>query len=252
MELLRVHEWATLSLFALGAISLVALIFISAPYGRHARKGWGPTVGNRLGWIVMESPAVLVFVALFLLGARSDELVPRLLCGLWLFHYIYRTFLFPFRLRTTDKRMPVVIALMAIVFNTLNAFINASWVGALGSYPASWLSQPCFVGGTLLFFVGWSIHVHADGTLIALRKPGEKGYKIPRGGLYEWVSCPNYLGEILQWTGWTIATWSLPGLAFAFFTCCNLVPRALKHHQWYQETFKQYPKSRKALVPLLF
>ena len=26
----------------------------TAPYGRHTRKGWGPLMDNRLGWILME------------------------------------------------------------------------------------------------------------------------------------------------------------------------------------------------------
>ena len=29
------------------------LVFVSAPYGRHARKGWGPSLDNRLGWMLM-------------------------------------------------------------------------------------------------------------------------------------------------------------------------------------------------------
>ena len=47
-----------------------------------------------------------------------------------------------------------------------------------------------------------------------LRAPGETGYKIPVGGLFRWVSSPNYFGELLEWTGWAIATWSIPGVAF--------------------------------------
>jgi protein-S-isoprenylcysteine O-methyltransferase Ste14 len=84
---------------------------------------------------------------------------------------------------------------------------------------------------------------------MALRGPGESGYKIPRGGLFRWLSCPNYFGEILEWSGWAIATWSVPGLAFALWGAANLVPRARATHRFYRETFPDYPKERRALVP---
>jgi protein-S-isoprenylcysteine O-methyltransferase Ste14 len=87
--------------------------------------------------------------------------------------------------------------------------------------------------------------------LFALRKPGEGGYTIPRGWLYEYVSCPNYLGEILVWCGWAIATWSLAGLAFALYTAANVGPRALAHHRWYLREFEDYPRQRKALIPFV-
>jgi protein-S-isoprenylcysteine O-methyltransferase Ste14 len=65
------------------------------------------------------------------------------------------------------------------------------------------------------------------------------------------VSSPNYLGEIVQWTGWAIATWSLGGLAFALYTAANLAPRALDNHRWYQDHFDDYPPRRRALIPYL-
>jgi len=55
-----------------------------------------------------------------------------------------------------------------------------------------------------------------------LRKKNKKEYSIPRGGLFELISSPNYFGEIIEWTGWAVLTWSLPGLAFAVFTFANL------------------------------
>ncbi len=84
-----------------------------------------------------------------------------------------------------------------------------------------------------------------------LRKPGETGYKIPFGGLYGVVSCPNYLGEILEWVGFAIAASTAPGWAFAFFTASNLVPRAVAHHRWYLEKFADYPTRRRAILPFL-
>jgi protein-S-isoprenylcysteine O-methyltransferase Ste14 len=96
------------------------------------------------------------------------------------------------------------------------------------------------------------MHCQADHTIRMLRKPGGSGYRIPGGGLFRWVGSPQYLGEIIQWIGWAIMTWSLAGLAFALFTICNLLPRAISNHRWYRQQFPDYPADRKILLPRLF
>ncbi len=53
--------------------------------------------------------------------------------------------------------------------------------------------------------VGYAINHHADSVLLSLRKPGETGYKIPYGGLYKYISCPNYFGEMVEWFGFALA-----------------------------------------------
>lgn len=59
----------------------------------------------------------------------------------------------------------------------------------------------------------------------------------------------NFFGEIVEWTGFAIASQAPVAFAFAFFTFCNIGPRALEHHRWYQNQFVDYPKNRKALIP---
>lgn len=103
--------------------------------------------------------------------------------------------------------------------------------------------------GTIIFLTGFGINIWSDHILRSLRTHSGDDYQIPQGGLFRWISCPNYLGEIIEWIGWAIATWSLPGLSFAIWTFANLVPRARAHHAWYQQYFKAYPPQRKALIP---
>ena len=242
---------AAYAMLGLAAATLAALSFVTAPYGRYARSGWGPTVPSRVGWIVMESPAVLAFVTFYLLGSHRASPAPLALLALWQAHYLHRAFVFPFAMRAEGKSMPVAIVAMGFSFNVLSAWINARWISKSGDYPARWLVDPRFVAGVAIFFAGLGINVRADRRLLALRAPGETGYKIPRGGLHELVSSPNYLGEIVEWLGWALATWSLPGLAFAIYTIANLGPRALHHHAWYRRTFPDYPGGRKALLPFI-
>ena len=245
------HFYATLAEIGVAVPTALALLFVSAPYGRFVRGGWGPTIPSRVGWILMELPAVVGFGAIYLLGQHAFALTPLVLLGFWQLHYVHRTFIFPFRMRATGKRMPLSIPLMAIGFNLLNAYVNARWISHFGSYGAEWLSDPRFLIGAGVFLTGMAINLHADTVLIRLRRPGEKGYKIPQGGLYRWITCPNYFGEILEWCGWAIMTWSLAGLAFAVYTAANLGPRALTNHRWYHDKFPDYPKERRAIIPFL-
>ncbi len=232
----------------LAVCTVIGLRFIVAPYGRHGRAGWGPTVPARIGWLVMESPSPLLFLGIFFASPHHVDLVPLLLLAMWQVHYLQRAFVYPFLMRG-GTRMPLAVVSMAISFNVLNAFINARWVGTLGDYPHAWLRDPRFAGGVALFGCGLALNLSSDRTLRRLRAPGESGYKIPRGGVYAWVSCPNYLGEIVEWCGWALATWSLAGLAFAVYTIANLAPRALANHRWYVDRFTDYPPERRALIP---
>ena len=235
---------------AFGAISLPLLFFVTAPYGRHLRKGWGPTMPAKLGWIIMEAPSPIGFAIVFFM-VRPDGVVPWVLFGLWELHYVYRTFIFPLRMRGSGKRKPVLTAVFAFLFNCANGPMNAYGVTVLGAHLTSdWLSSPLFVAGVAVFFLGWSINQHADAVLRNLRKPGESGYKIPYGGFYRFISCPNYFGEIVEWIGFAMAASTSAAWAFAFFTAANLVPRAVAHHRWYREKFEDYPR-RKAVIPFV-
>jgi 3-oxo-5-alpha-steroid 4-dehydrogenase 1 len=248
---LAVHGWAVRVELALAGVTALALLFVAAPYGRYERGGWGPTLPAALGWVLMELPAVALFAVFFFAGDHRFEVVPLVLLGLWQLHYLNRTFVFPLRMRAPGRRMPLLIAFLAIAFNTLNAYVNARWISHLGSYGIAWLTDPRFLLGATLFLAGWLGNLHADATLRRLRQPGGTGYAIPRGGLYRWVSAPNYLCEMIEWTGWAVATWSTAGLAFAVYTAANLGPRAFRHHAWYRERFADYPPERKALIPHL-
>jgi 3-oxo-5-alpha-steroid 4-dehydrogenase 1 len=229
----------------------IALFFISAPYGRHSRHGWGLQLPNWMGWLLMESVSAIIMLVMFLIGDAPKTLTTIILLLMWEAHYIHRSYIYPFLLRDGKKKMPVMVVIMAVVFNLGNGYLNGRYVFhfADGRYSIRWLLDPRFIIGTVLFIFGFIINRWADNTLRGLRKPGETGYKVPNGGLYEYISCPNYFGEILEWFGWAIATWSLPGLTFALWTFANLAPRAWSHHKWYHVNFSEYPLNRKALIP---
>jgi protein-S-isoprenylcysteine O-methyltransferase Ste14 len=228
----------------------VALFFISAPYGRHARHGFGPMIPNHLSWMIMETPSVVLFAVLFALGSAPKNLPIMIFFVLWELHYVHRAFIYPWTIRDGRKKMPIVVIMLGFAFNIGNSYANGRYLFThSGAYPASWLLDYRFLTGTTLFLAGFVINRWADSKLRALREPGDVSYSVPNGGLFNWISCPNYLGEIIEWTGWALATWCLPGLAFTVWTFANLAPRARSHHAWYHTNFPEYPQQRKALIP---
>jgi protein-S-isoprenylcysteine O-methyltransferase Ste14 len=238
----------------LAAGVFAALFFISAPYGRYARRGWGPQLPTWLGWLLMEAVSALMMLGLFLVGKAPRTLTLLVFLLMWEAHYIHRAFIYPFTRRDREKPMPLVVVLMGASFNLGNAYLNGHFLFDLAGarYEGGWLLSPQFIAGSLAFLAGFVINRQADNTLHGLRSQGETGHTIPYGGLYRYISCPNYFGEIVEWAGWAIATWSWPGLVFALWTFSNLAPRARSYHKWYREHFKEYPGERKALVPGLW
>ncbi len=238
--------------FALAGITFVALQFITAPYGRHTRRGWGPELPGWVAWALMELPALATFPILFALGERQSNPVAIVMLGMWELHYFNRTVVYPLRRRAVLKPMPAAVVLMAFVTNVGINYLNARWLFTFGpDLDLFWLADPRFVVGATLFAIGFAINVHSDEVLRRLKKTKPGDYSIPRGGFYRWVSCPNYFGELVEWAGWAVATWSLSGLAFFLWSASNLTPRARDHHRWYRETFSEYPPSRTALIPYL-
>lgn len=244
----------------LGFSLLVAVIVfpvlfrIAAPYGRYARQGWGPQLPSWLGWLLMESVSPILMLMMFMTGNVTRTTTTIIFLLMWLAHYIHRAFIYPFWLRDRWRPMPVVVPFMGAIFNLCNAYLNGRYLFDLSGtrYDESWLRSPQFITGALLFAAGFVINRHADNTLHRLRAKGGLDYKIPYGGLYRYISCPNYFGEIVEWTGWAIATWSVAGAAFAIWTFANLAPRSRAHHKWYREHFSDYPSERKALLPGLW
>lgn len=241
------YAWIGIALITF--LSLV-ILKIRAPYGRHTSRKWGKMISNHWGWFWMELPAFLLFPILVIIGPREKDWLTWLLVGLWTLHYFNRTVIFPFRLRTRGKKMPLTIVFSALFFNGMNGFLNGYYLGYLAPKDQTEITS-IIVVGLVLFFGGMYINHGTDSRLISLRKEKE-GYSIPQGWFFKWISCPNHFSEIIEWIGFALIAWSLPSVTFAVWTFCNLIPRALNHHAWYNENFEDYPDKRKAVIPWLW
>ena len=200
----------------LALLLLPVLLKITAPYGRYQSKRWGPMVNNRMGWIFMELPSLLLFMILFFTGLVPKQAAGWIFFSVWVMHYTNRIFIYPMRIRTRGKQMPLLIMILAIFFNFMNAFLNGYWLGYLSkTYTNSWLTDQRLIAGLFIFIAGFVLNQWSDTILISLRKGGKTGYFLPEKGMFQLISCPNFLGEIMEWIGFAIMTWSLPGMSFA-------------------------------------
>jgi len=149
------------------------------------------------------------------------------------------------------EKIPVLIVTSGVSFNLVNGFLIGYYFGYFSQYDNSELFGMRFLTGTFLFILGVVVNWNYDNKLIHLRRPDETDYLIPQGKLFELISCPNLLGEVIEWTGYAIMCWNLPAISFLVWTIANLVPRALAHHKWYNEHFENYPAERKAIFPFI-
>jgi 3-oxo-5-alpha-steroid 4-dehydrogenase 1 len=244
--------------FAMVVLTVISLLFMKAPYGRFGSGKLG--VSPRLGWFLMELPAMLSFWFFYLQGPHRAETTPMVLAGLWTLHYTNRGFVFPLLMRVpkgTGGTFSFLVLGSGLVVTTMHGYMNGTFYSRLGGhFDDSWLTDPRFVCGLAIYAIGFLLNVHSDAVLRRLRtkeeiEKGAKVYRIPKGGGYSLVTNPSYLGELIGWLGFAIFTWGLPGVFVLAISAANLVPRAIANHRWYRERFDDYPSGRKALIPFV-
>ncbi|CAK8684814.1 unnamed protein product [Clavelina lepadiformis] len=223
------------------------------PYGRYAVKGNKTRsfhINARLAWILQELPAFAIPLHVLMTTKRLPSVPALVLMGSFLLHYGYRALIYSFSIRG-GKPSPLPFFLLAMFFCACNGYMQANYLLRHSSYPTSWFSEWNFILGMFVFLFGFYTNIRCDNILRGLRKPGETGYKIPRGWMFNYVSGGNYFGEAAEWCGWALACWSPQGLAFAVFATAFLSARSYSHHKWYLASFPNYPRNRKAFVPFL-
>ena len=122
-----VFDIVTGSMAALAVVVFIALQRVEAAYGMTYSPKWGPSVSNRVGWVVMEAPAFIAVATIWALSPRRGMASPCVMGALFLLHYFQRTFIFPMLMRG-KSRMPRAIVAMGMVFNTINAYMIGGWL----------------------------------------------------------------------------------------------------------------------------
>jgi 3-oxo-5-alpha-steroid 4-dehydrogenase 1 len=244
-----------------------------APYGKFANKSIGSVqLDPRLGWWLMELPATLVFACTYFKsdpesdrkteeerksGKGPSRFLSKLFAALFLFHYANRGWYFPLNIRVapgSKASFSLGNSAIGALITGLHGYLHARMFRTHGKHlNDDWVKDPRFISGFCLYELGFWITVHSEYVMRTLRKPGGPRYSIPRGGLFELVSSPQYFGELMAFAGLTLSSWSLPSLAIFLISFFNLVPRAFQNHTWYLKKFgDEYAQlNRRVIVPRL-
>ena len=246
--------------FIYAALILVSSFFGTAQYGgRFGGRGKGMKLGSKLGWVVMEVPGLLVFPLVYMAGSNALEPVPLFFLCIWMIHYTNRALVTPLLMRVqpgTQSSFALNVVFAGWFTLSLHGYFNAAYISELGDqYTIGWFSDPRFIVGLIIYLLGFLLNIYSDTILRNLRSlhpdPNEPRYKIPYGGLFKWVSCPQYLGEIISFVGFAVMTWNLGAVFVLAMTAGNLIPRAIYTHKWFNKNFEDYPAERKAIIPFI-
>ncbi|KAA8496179.1 3-oxo-5-alpha-steroid 4-dehydrogenase 1 [Porphyridium purpureum] len=253
---------------ALAPVAFVVLMLgVQAPnYGRffsnQPREWFAPR--SDVAWLIMESPNLVgAVMCLYWCAARAENTHGRpvraesyVLVALFVVHYVNRALIYPLRMKNGQKRTSGFVTCISCVFCCCNSFFVLSGILKYDAARVPAASSVPFCGGLALWCIGFLGNIHADHVLRTLRQhANDAAYRIPYGGMYRFVSCPNYLFEIIEWSGFALAAWRVQAAwAFALWTTANLLPRAHRVHQWYMSEFDSAyaALNRRACVPFIF
>jgi very-long-chain enoyl-CoA reductase len=216
-------------------------------------------VPPRIHNVLSYSVALVVFAAVALariLSGQATLLVPVLAGSvLWCAHFARRATESLFVHRYGKSAVPVGDVVTEYVYYWGFAAWNA-WSLTSSGYRAADLRVVLL--GVVVFVLAELGNAKAHRMLRDLRPLGTKERVIPRGFLFERVSCPHYLFEILSWVGFAIVVQTWAALAFLVVGAGILGAWAHTRHSAYRKDFdglegrEKYPEQRRALVPGIF
>lgn len=244
-----------LVVFCLGLaiLNFIVQFIVAIPYGKHDKGDGSLRVPLRLSFAISQIlTGFIVFSVTYFLQRHYNRPINIVLYCLFTIHYINRAVVDTFAARHSQTKVTVWIPLLATLSTMFYHYINAQFIGE-ARFCRGYYFDPRFIVGLIIFLTGFILNRVADAQLIVLRTDyKDRNYQIPMGCSFFLISCPNYLGELIEWFGWIIMTWSLSAIVWFLFVAGTFIPRARHHHIWYQGYFDDYPSRRKRLVPFIY
>src|SRR5690606_1948737 len=136
---------------AVAVVVFIILLKFTAPYGRHTTTTWGLQIDNKLGWFILEFFVLVVLYSFLFTSIKTISLASGIMVAFFTIHYVNRSIIFPLRIKTNGKKMPVVIMFSAMGFNLANGFLIGYYFAEFAEYSVEWLYAPQFIIGTLIF-----------------------------------------------------------------------------------------------------
>ncbi|XVF42588.1 hypothetical protein PTKIN_Ptkin01aG0376000 [Pterospermum kingtungense] len=205
---------------------------------------------------ISSRPAmVMVYTPAFLAGVSSFVIFPDeglrflLLKSAISIHFFKRIFESIFVHKYSGEMAVDTMIVVLLSYFTSSVFMVIAQHQAMGlPEPPIDLKSP----GILLFLMGLCGNFYHHYLLSKLRGKGEKQYKIPKGGLFDFVICPHYMFEALGFWGFAFISQSLYSFSFALGTTLLLMGRSYATRRWYLSKFDDFPKNVKAMIPFIF
>lgn len=250
-------------MIALAVVVFVALYFVDAGYGMMMSSKWGKGINNKVAWFLMEFPIFAAMLVLWFFSPHRFDAVPLVFLIIFETHYFQRSLIFPWLMKGKKSKMSLGVMFMGIAFNILNAAMQGYWLFyeaynvnapfvVLGT---QWFCTWQFIVGVMIFISGFIINLNSDYIIRHLRKDeNDTNHYLPQGGMFKFVTSANYLGELIEWLGFAILTWSMSGLVFFIWTFANLVPRANAIYKRYQKEFGEEMSKHnlKRVIPFIY
>lgn len=217
-------------------------------YGKFAQGvTFGISLPSRLGMLLLYAPAAAI--AGFMLSGMSAPGSRQVLVAWMMVAHFGKRSLESLFLHKYSGSMPLASSGCISFLYITESFASVRYSGrvAAGSH-APW-GLPV---GLALFGVGLVGNFYHHYLLATLRKPGEKEYKVPRGGCFEYVAAPHYFFELLGWAG--VSAVSQHAISAGFFAgmIVYLADRAVAQSEWNRLKLDNYPRARKHMVPFVF
>ena len=123
-------------------------------------------------------------------------------------------------------------------------YVPSSSTAAVSAY------SPLIYLGLALFAVGEILNFNTHLSLRDLRKEGSTERGIPKGLGFDWVTCPNYLFELMAWLGILLVSWNWTVILFAAVAIIQMYLWSWKKERRYRKEFgAAYKKKRYAMLP---
>ena len=216
-------------------------------------KQW--TIRKDLAWKIISLPAIPSILLFYVNGGGLEHSwtnPQRIFVAFYCLHYLYRSVVFPRRLRTSEQRYSVFVILITWLYYIPMGYFLGDYFARV-HVPQSHLDSVLFYIGIVIFLIGLCSTIIHDEILIRLRATPSSEYKIPSAGLFQRSSNAHYFSEIIEWFGFFLLTGAFPAFVHCGAIFILMLPQARKTHQWYQDYFgDQYPKNRNMLIPLSF
>ena len=244
-----IPAWTTGNIILYGFLAMAAISVGPLEYFGQAMMAYSkfrPTSGisTRTGMVILYTTP-LIALLISALPYLSNPTTIQLLVFASVFIHFGKRVLESLFLHKYSGPIGLFTTLMIASFYSLAAFM----VGYLNRTPLQTMDI-WFYLGIVLFVIGIIGNFNQHKALADLRKDSLE-YKIPRGGLFEYVVCPHYLFEIVAWLGIFLLSRHLGAFLVLAFIIAYLSARSLRTLAWYRERFKEFPANRKGIIPFI-